>query len=220
MIRSPDWRKARAFVATGRVAFGAPPRDIRLSCRSLLPRGVNVPCALIVFALKVACKEQEAARQANGRAAQPSRRLHVPAYLTRAAFETRGAEAPSQRTAPGRLQRRVRPPLSAERFLNAARATPCTTRSRRQHAPVTRGSRTPEPPPVLRARASRDDFARSRPSESARNGRVRGKTQSQKPRRSNGPGAHPRGAFTRQRQSGTAAAATDGSTGGSEMQRP
>jgi len=36
----------------------------------------------------------------------------------------------------------------------------------------------------------------------------------------NGPGAHPRGAFPRQRQSGTAAAATDGSTGTSEMQRP
>ena len=71
MIRSPDWRKARAFVATGRVAFGAPPRDIRLSCRSLLPREVNVPCAAIVFALTVACKERDAARQANGPGAHP-----------------------------------------------------------------------------------------------------------------------------------------------------
>jgi len=145
-----------------------------------------------VFVLKMACKEQETARQANGLAAQPSRRLHVQAYLTRPAFETRGAEAPSQRTAPGRLQRRVRPPLSAERLLTAARATPCTTRSRRQHAPVTRGSTIPKPLPVLRARASRDDFARSRPSARNRPSSPGSRQNtSQNPRRSNGLAAQP-----------------------------
>ena len=79
---------------------------------------------------------------------------------------------------------------------------------------------------ICRSCKKATDFATSRrlaPRES--NDLLKAMTRSQldqriRVRRPNGPAAHPRGALTRQRQSGTAAAATDGTTGGSELQRP